>query len=468
MENTGQNGAGTPKKGLWRFIDNIEGDKVIWIIVLLLILISVLAIFSSTPLLSNESRIEIMKGHGRVALAGFALIFLLYRFVTKIGIYRFFARYGFALSLILLLVLVSGQDFGFIKSQEINGARRTLELFGVQIHVFEIVKIAMVMYMSWALHAHKQDSEAMRNGTESPTFKTANRLAERKELEFLRHPFWKRVFYIYAPALITCVLVVTGSSSSAILIGIVLIGTMLIGGVPIRELVLAGGAMLAVAVVLLCIHEATDGKFIGRLSTFKSRIGATYDTSVLEKYKKDSKDFYEALDDIRQPYGAKVALHEGGLLGKGSGNSTQKYSVTHIYSDYMYSFLVEEYGLVGGIIIIILYLSLIARTSMIARLCGNEFAKIAIGGLAFLITSQAFLHILVNVGIFPMTGQTLPLLSDGASAFLMSCLAFGIILSISRMAKKKMKSVEESELSITDDIQARITVLEDIDNDIQL
>jgi cell division protein FtsW len=309
----------------------------------------------------------------------------------------------------------------------------------------------------------------MKNGTESPTFSMANSIAaKRKELEFLRQPFWKRIFYIYGPSLMICGLVVTGSSSSAILIAIVLIGTMLIGGVPIKELILAGAAMLTFAVLLFGIHEATDGKFIKRLATFKSRMGATYDTSVLDRHEKGSKDFYAALDDIRQPYGAKVAIHEGKLLGKGSGNSTQKYSVTHIYSDYMYSFLVEEYGLIGGIIIIILYLSLIARSSMIARLCGNEFAKIAIGGLAFLITAQAFLHILVNVGIIPMTGQTLPLLSDGASAFLISCLAFGIILSISRMAKKKMNKVEESELSITDDIQATLTVLEQIDNENQL
>jgi cell division protein FtsW len=133
----------------------------------------------------------------------------------------------------------------------------------------------------------------------------------------------------------------------------------------------------------------------------------------------------------------------------------------------MYSFLIEEYGLLGGIFIIILYLSLLARSSMIVRMCNNEFAKIAIGGLAFMITGQAFLHILVNSGLIPMTGQTLPLLSDGASAFLMSCLAFGIILSISRMAKKKVQAMEESMISAPeDDIQERMTILEQIEDNI--
>ena len=204
-----------------------------------------------------------------------------------------------------------------------------------------------------------------------------------------------------------------------------------------------------------------------RLNTFKSRMDANYDTSVLESHKEGSREFYKALDGIRQPYGAKLAIHEGKLLGKGSGNSTQKYSVTHIYSDFMFSFLIEEYGLLGGIVIILLYISLIARSSMIARLCGNEFAKIAIGGLAFLITGQAFMHMLVNVDIIPMTGQTLPLISDGASAFLVSCLAFGIILSISRMAKKKIQTVEESMIEKPqDDIQERISILEQIEDNL--
>jgi cell division protein FtsW len=132
------------------------------------------------------------------------------------------------------------------------------------------------------------------------------------------------------------------------------------------------------------------------------------------------------------------------MLGKGNGNSTQKYCVTNIYGDYMYSFIIEEYGLIGGIFILILYVSMLARSSIIARMCKDDFAKFVLGGLSLLITGQAFMHILVNVDIGPMTGQTLPLISHGASAFLVFCIAFGIILSISRMAKKKIQTIEES------------------------
>ncbi len=465
MEQYGNNNPEAERKGLWGIIDSIEGDKVIWIIVLLLILISVLAIFSSTSLLSGESRIDIMKSHGLVAMVGLTIIFLMYKFITKIGIYRFFAQFGFMFTLILLIILDCHMNLGFIRSQTINGATRTLGFFGLQIHVFEVAKVAMVMYLAWALHSCRQDSEAMAEGRESTTLSFANWLGDQKHFEFMKKPFWKRCFYIYIPSLIICAMIAPGSNSSAIFMALVLGGTMLIGGVPFKELLMAIAGLAIMALILVGAYKISDGKVMGRLDTFFSRMEAEYDTETLKGLKPGTKEFYDALDDIRQPYGAKVAVHEGGILGKGSGNSTQKYSVTHIYSDYMYSFLIEEYGLLGGIFILILYISLIARSSVIARLCGNEFAKIAVGGLAFLITGQAILHMLVNVDIMPMTGQTLPLISDGASAFLVFCVAFGIILSISRMAKKKMQTIEEAQLSVTDDIQARNTNLEHIEDE---
>jgi cell division protein FtsW len=307
----------------------------------------------------------------------------------------------------------------------------------------------------------------MEEGKESSTFSLANSLALHPRLAFMKKPLAKRCLYIYGPSLLICGLVAPGSNSSAIFIAMVLIGTMLIGGIKMKELLIPGVVIVLMALAAAGLHKATDGDFMPRLKTFFSRLDAKYDTENLSELEPNSREFWDAIDDIRQPYGAKIAIHEGGLLGKGSGNSTQKYSVTHIYSDYMFSFLIEEYGLIGGIFIILLYISLIARCSMIARLCGNEFAKIAIGGLAFLITGQAFMHMLVNVDIMPMTVQTLPLISDGASAFLMSCLAFGIILSISRMAKKKVQAMEESMISAPeDDIQERMTILEQIEDNI--
>ena len=180
-----------------------------------------------------------------------------------------------------------------------------------------------------------------------------------------------------------------------------------------------------------------------RIDTLISRTTSDYDIYKLIEVENDaehgkkSKLWYKVRDKIKQPYTATIAIRQGGILGKGSGNSTQKYIVTHIYSDYVFSFIVEEYGLMGGVLVIILFSSLLARGALIAGWCQNLFAKIAVGGLSLMITSQAFLHIMVNVDIGFMTGQTLPLISDGRFAFIMFCIAFGIILSISKIAKKQ-------------------------------
>ncbi len=464
MENNGNRE--TEKRGLWRIIDSIEGDKVIWIIVLLLILISVLAIFSSTSLLSDENRIDIMKDHCMLALGGLVMIFVMYKWIPWIGLYRVLSKYGFLLSFALLFILDFKLNLGFIRSETINKATRTLNVAGLQIHVFEIVKVTMVMYLAWALHAHKQDCEAMEAGEESPTFGYANRMARSRNFSFMKNPFWKRVMYIYLPTLTVCGMVAMGSGSSAAIIALILFATMLIGGIPFKELLLPVSALAVIVLLMIGAYKLSGDKFMKRtIETVESRLTIDYDTKKLKEYRVGSAEFYSELDKIRQPYGAQVAIYEGGIKGKGSGNSTQKYSVTHIYSDYMFSFLIEEYGLLGGILLVILYVSLIARCSMTARLCGNEFAKIAIGGLGMLITGQAVLHMLVNVGIGPMTGQTLPLISDGTSAFLVFCFAFGIILSISRMTKNKIKSIEESASLMSDDIQERISILEGIDDE---
>ena len=468
MSGSGKNSQ-TGKGGFWNFIDRIEGDKVVWIIVFMLTMISALAIFSSTSQLTDakSDRIDLIREHSLFILIGYIIIFALYR-IKSIGWFRIISQMGFAVSVILLSFLAFRLDLGFIKAQYINGAWRTLSVFGFQLHVFEVTKVAMVMYLAWALHAYKQDQEDLAKKKKSRTFKTANKLGGTILFKFMGKPFWKRTYYMYIPMIIVCVLVMRGSNSSAIFIGGIMLATLLIGGIPFKEI----GIALAGAVVILGIgfglHTVSDGKIFPRLETFVSRIQADYSPEQLKELPAKSKEWYKVRDAIKQPYTARIAIHEGGLLGKGSGNSTQKYVVTHIYSDYMFSFLVEEYGLIGGILVILLYVSLLARGSMIARLCTNEFAKITVGGLSILITGQAFMHMFVNVGIGPMTGQTLPLISDGSFAFLVFCFAFGIILSISRMARNKIREEEEAAAPLyesdRDDIQVTMDVLEQIDD----
>ena len=433
-------------KDAWNRLHNLEGDKVILIIVLLLILVSFLAIFSSTPLLpAQESRLATMKEHGYVAIFGIGLMILLYHF--KISWIKYLSQAGFILSFGILLILLCKKDIGFIHVDTINDATRNFSVFGLQIHVFEIVKVAMIMYIAWAMNAVKEDKEARKLKRKPETLSLANRLASKHpRLKFLKKTFWKRMMYVYIPALTIIAMLFFGSGSSSVLMALALIALMIIGGMPIKELLTAGIIAAAALGIMVGINLASGGKLIKRASTFISRLTTDYDMNDLEGLKGDA--YYDLLDDIRQPESAKVAVHEGKILGKGIGNSTQKYKVDNIYGDYMYSFIVEEYGLMGGII------SLLARSSIIARMCENEFEKYAIGGLAVLISGQAFMHILVNVDIGPMTGQTLPLISHGSSAFVVFCIAFGIILSISRLAKKKIANFETLTEQSRNDIEA--------------
>ena len=407
------------KKTPWNFFENTEGDKVVWIIVLVLIMFSILCIFSSTSRLlePGQSRLDVVGRHLKIVLFGLVLILACY-IVPSLDFFRKCSSLGFVFSLFLLLFLVSGLDLGFVKSAEINGARRILKIGSQQLHVNEVVKVAMVLYLAWAVDAFKKKS-----------------LRYFKDNETMQ-----KVLYIYTPFLLTTLLLLPGSNSAALFTGGIMFLTILLGGGSGRDmflLLLAGVASLGICVG---IYHISGGKMMGRIGTGISRIFDDEDyEAIVMNSKPGTLDYYHALDEIRQPYSAKIAVHQGGLLGKGPGQSTQRYVVPDISEDYMFSFIIEEYGILGGIVIIILYLSLLARSAIIVRNCGKDlFAKLAVAGLTLLITGQAFLHICVNVDIGPMTGQTLPMVSHGSSAFLCFCIAFGIILSISKIASKRI------------------------------
>lgn len=416
------------KSWFWDFIDNIQGDKVILIIIMTLILFSIVAIFSSTSLLANSetSRLDIFKDQMLTVISGVGLITACY-FIPSIWVFRVASQIGFALSALMLLLLHTPLGV------EVNGATRALQLPGFQVHVYEVVKVAMVMYLAWAMHAYKNDS-----------FWLADKLSSKfKSLAFLSRPGWKRMVYIFIPIMTVSVGILFGSFSSTLFIGVIMFATILIGGIKFKDLILPGLMCLSVAGLCIMIYFASGGRVFKRFDTAISRFTMDKKRADILELKPGTIEFQEALDDIKQPASAKIAIHEGGLFGKGPGNSTQKYTVPLMFSDYMYSFIVEEYGLLGGILIIILYVSLLARGSLIVRACDNEFAKTAVAGLTILISGQALMHIFINADFGLLTGQTLPMISHGKSSFLTFSIAFGVLLSISKMAKEKIQHEED-------------------------
>ena len=442
------------------FMDRLAGDKVVWIIVLSLCLISMVAIFSSTSQLATETttRIDIVRTQFFTILGGLAVILVLYK-INSIKVFKWLSQWGFLLSFAMLLLLDLHLRIGPIQAASINGAWRILKVGGFQIHVLEIVKVAMVMYLAWAVETYREGD-----------FKLLDKLAELDRLSFLGTDGARKILYIYAPVLIICIAALPGGNSNALFIAALMFLTILIAGMPLKDLFL----ICALAVLLFgsCIglHKVTDGKFMPRLATFVSgsRFGNDGEQRFIEA-RRGSEEYQIALDKIRQPIGAKLAIKRGGVFGKGPGASAQKYIVPVIYEDYIFSFIIEEYGILGGILVIMLYLSLLARAAIIARNCDDRFGKYAIAGLSVMISSQAMMHILVNCDVGLLTGQTLPLISYGTSAFLCISIAFGLILSISRMATKRIeKEAAKADPLVSfkeDDVKDRIDLLSEYETE---
>jgi cell division protein FtsW len=319
----------------------------------------------------------------------------------------------------------------------------------------------MVMYLAWAVDAFQKKKLRM-----------ANLLSKLPHFGWLERPGWQKVIYIYFPMFFVFFLMALGSGSSAAFIGLIMFVTILVGGLSIKELIAPTLVLIALIVGIVLVNKVTDGRLLEgtRAETWVSRIKGSDDAeAIFLEAEPNSPEYNAALDKLRQPYSAKIAIKQGGLIGKGAGQSTQRYVVPVMYEDYMFSFIVEEYGLLGALVVIILYVSLLARGSVIVRNCKDNFGKITVAGLILLISGQAMLHMLVNAGVIPLTGQTLPLISYGSSSFIVFCIAFGVILSISREASKKIdRETRNAEpLKITHEgIQTELDTLDEFESEL--
>lgn len=455
----------TEDRKFWNLLDRVEGDKVIWMIALLLILISILTVFTSTPLLAiqqGSTRFDIIKDHLVIVGIGLAVIIVLYN-IKSIRFFKWISQLGFLVSAVLLLFVVlriGGNSSWPVRAAEVNHSWRLIQFFGIQIHVYEIVKVAMVMYLAWAVDAMKEDH-----------FTLINWLKEKfPQWQWLDKPLTKKCLYIYIPILLTSGMMLDGGTSATALFMMMMFLILFVGGVDLKEIFALLAVMVLYVGLVFAVYKVTGLSMSDRITHVNvgTRTGSTSAKleSVLERNPSERRAYIDTLR-LDQPVGALLAIKEGGLLGKGIGRSNQKYKVAVIFEDYIFSFIVEETGWWGALIIIALYLSLMARGRMLARICDDYFAKFAMAGLIVLITVQAFMHIAINVHLLPQTGQTLPLISHGASSFLCFCGAFGIILSISRMAHNQMLKdarMAEPIISKDDEVQSSMSQLEELES----
>ena len=330
--------AGTRKKafGFDNLIDWLEGDRIIWIIVFAIIMFSIVGMASSTSLLAklnSASRFDYAIQQVYISFGGLVLIWLICKF-GRVGILKFLSRLGFIGSALLLILLDSHfQGIPFltpVETQPGSGTWRTIIMFGVPVMVYEVVKVAMVMYLAWALQTLKQKETQL-----------ADKLAAFGWLRFLSTEEGKVMFYVGAPMVIVFLLELAGSNSSAIFLGLVMGFTVIVGKMKFKyifHLILAGVIALG---LVFGMQKITGWKFLTRVTTAISRVSDFHGDPVkeLHKHEPGTLAFQRILDSSKQVTSAKVAVSTGGLLGKGPGKSTQRYIVSVMYEDYMFSFI---------------------------------------------------------------------------------------------------------------------------------
>lgn len=389
------------------------GDKVLWVIVAALAVISILVVYSSTAKMGYNPRdartvASFLKQHLVVLLAVCVPVVLV---VHRINC-RVFNRLSALLYFGSLALTLAVQFMG----QSTNGAARWISIMGFQFQPSEALKIATILFLARQLASRQSVMDRLR------IVPSLNPLSWFKEPA--QKTIWKTgTLPILAPMLASCVVIFPAHTSSAVLVFGVSLIMMFIGRVQMTELAKVVG-LAVVAVGLIGVLG------LGRADTAGGRVETWVNLWTHSQAEKDVKD----LTDTER---SMIAIHEGGLIGRGAGRSAVRVEMTHPESDYIYAFFVEEYGLIMALVVLLLYLWIFFRGIEIFKRCETAFPGLLVLGLVLLITCQALLHIMVTINLIPETGQNLPLISRGGSSMLFTALAIGMIQSVSRQNDEK-------------------------------
>jgi len=293
-----------------------------------------------------------------------------------------------------------------------------LPIINMTFQTSDLAKLALFMYLSRLLSKKQEVIKDFRNG----------------------------FIPVITPVVIICLLIAPANLSTALLIGATSLILLFIGRVSARHLLLTVAAALVPVLILvgaaMIRHSSNGGAAQKPLTEGHSRVFVRVDTwiSRVETFIYGGGD---NSDNNYQTNQAKIAIAKGGILGLGPGNSQQRNFLPHPYSDFIYSIIIEEYGLAGGMFIMLIYLVFLLRSIRIFRRCPFAFGAFLALGLSFTLVIQALANMAVNVNLFPVTGVTLPLVSMGGSSFLFTCLAIGIILSVARNVEQLEGSPHE-------------------------
>ena len=383
-----------------RLLQKTKGDKVIWSVVILLSMISLLAVYSSTQSLAfrmdKNASYYLVKQLMYLGL-GLGLIY----FVHKVN-YTKFARIAVVLYLISLPLLIYTLFFG----TTLNEGSRWIKLpvINLTFQTSDMAKLALFMFLARVLSIKQS----------------------------VIKDFKKGFIPVLLPVLITCALIAPANLSTALMLGFTCCILFFIGRVKVKHIMILGVAGILGLVGIFMISKITG---FGRAETWEQRI-RSFAGSESEDAKKKGDDF--------QVLQAKIAIASGGAFGKGPGHSEAKDYLPHGYSDFIYANIIAEYGLVGGAVVVLLYLLFLWRSIIIFKRCPFAFGAFLAVGLSITLVFQAMLNMAVNVHLVPVTGLTLPMISMGGSSIWFTSIAIGIVLSVSKYVDEEVNKKTKS------------------------
>lgn len=405
-------------------LNNIfKGDKVIWMVFFLLCMISIVEVYSASSTLSYKGGnywAPLLK-HGGMLFIGFIVMIVVMN--IKCRYFKIATLPALVLSVLMLIgVLLTGGVT--------NGASRWIEVMGIQFQPSELGKGALVLAVAQILSAMQTEAGAAKKA-------------------------FKYILFLSTAIIIP---ISFENLSTALLASLTVLLMMFVGRVPLKQIgkLLGVGALTVVFALALVmavgtdeeknapkqnlteqttlVEEETEENFIGKLfhraDTWKARINRFLNNEYVAP-----KDY--DLDKDGQIGHANIAIASSNILGKGPGNSNERDFLSQAFSDFIYAIIIEEMGIIGAFFVAFLYIVILMRSGQIAGRCENSFPAFLAMGIAFLLVTQALFNMAVAVGLAPVTGQPLPLISKGGTSTIINCLYIGMLLSISRFAKKR-------------------------------
>lgn len=392
-----------------------QGDLVIWAIYFWLCMISLIEVYSAGSSLSYKSG-DFMAPLFKQAIflgIGTAVVWVIHsipcRFF-KLGV----ILYPISIFLLILTLIIGAKE---------NDGARWLN-FGIKFQPSEIAKGALVLFVALIL-----------------SFGQTEKGADKRAMKII----------LFATCL-TCALIVTENLSTAALLFATVFVMMFIGRVPTKQLgkivgvCLLGVILLATIVTIFPKEQLDESKLLHRASTWVDRV---------KDHTSDKETMSDTifLRDHAQEARAKIAIASSNMIGKMPGNSEQRDHLAQAYSDFIYAIIIEEMGVLGAVFVAFLYIILLFRAGRIASMCERNFPAYLTMGLAILLVIQAMVNMLVAVGLIPITGQPLPLISRGGTSTIINSVYFGMILSVSRYARKNLDGQKIEKLPASEDPQ---------------